>query len=80
MTEWIDNFIVSSTYAEGNRLGSVNITVPSGLVDSMLLAIVSGRSTDTNPEHITGFTWEGSGFSSFVAHDQYDYNGQGNPC
>lgn len=77
MTEWIDNFIVSSTYAEGNRLGSVNITVPSGLVDSMLLAIVSGRSTDTNPEHITGFTWEGSGFSSFVAHDQYDYNGQG---
>jgi hypothetical protein len=74
---WIDNYLVASSYAEGNRLSAVSITVPSGLNNTMLIAMVTGRSTWTNPEHITGFSWQSNAFSSFVAHDDYDGDGEG---
>ena len=74
---WIDRFLEDQWYGEGNRLGSLAITVPSGLSNSMLLAICTGRSTSSNPEYITGFTWQGSGFTADWAHQQYDANQEG---
>lgn len=73
---WIDNYLVGSYYGEANRLASISITVPSGLNNTMLLAMATGRSTWTNPENISGFTWQSAGFTVFN-QSAYDYNGEG---
>lgn len=72
-----DNYVHNTWYGEGNRLGAVAINVPTGLANTMLLFIGSGRSTDTNPCAINSVYWSGNSFSTTYAHSQYDYNGMG---
>lgn len=72
-----DEYIVDSWYGEGNKLANVEITVPGNLGTTMLLALVTGRSTSANPEYITGFEWEGDPFTAIGGHDQYDTDGEG---
>ena len=73
-------YIAGSWYGEGNRLANVAITVPEDLGTTMLLALVTGRSTSSNPDFITGFTWQGDGFTAIPgggSHAQYDGDGEG---
>lgn len=72
-----DEYIEDSWYGEGNRLANVAITVPGNLGTTMLLALVTGRSTSSNPEFITGFSWEGDPFTAIGGHEQYDTDGEG---
>ena len=72
-----DEYIADSWYGEGDRLASVEITVPGNLGTTMLLALATGRSTQTNPEFITGFEWEGDPFTAIGGHSQYDGNNEG---
>lgn len=72
-----DEYIADSWYAEGERLANIAISVPEDLGTTMLLALVTGRSTESNPNFITGFEWEGDPFSAIGGHSSYDFNNEG---
>lgn len=74
----LDEYLVDQDYAEGNKPSSLcNITIPSGLQNTLLLALITGRSTWTSPRNITDVKWQGVSMSATPGHSQYDYNNEG---